>query len=322
MTMKFRYSRNLLAGGLVMALFMPAVSTAAEKTVSAASTKDVMRNVASYTQWNTPFTVVVNGKKLETKGEMINTRMLVPVREVFEAAGAVVTWDSSEQAWQAEGKGMTARQKLGEKKAIVNGVAYELDQEAVLENGNAFVSARLVEAALGLELRWDSAERVLSASAKPAASGFRVWSDAFREYGTIPVQYAHEGVVGGQNISLPVGWEGVPEGTKSFAVVMYDVHPIADNFVHWSVLNIPVTDNGLSEGAAGHLKNGAVELNGYYGMEPPRYSGDHLYRIAVYALDTDKLEAPAQAPTFFEELEPLLRKHSLGYAETDGFFRQ
>jgi hypothetical protein len=56
---------------------------------------------------------------------------------------------------------------------------------------------------------------------------------------------------------------------ESFAVVMFDVHPIADNFIHWSVLNIPASVQELTEGASGHFTDGSVELNSYYGVEPP-----------------------------------------------------
>lgn len=288
---------------------------------SATADKDVGSNVMGYLKWNTPFNVEVNGKKLDAQGEMINTVMLVPMREVFEAAGAKVSWNGAKKVWRADGPGFTAMQQLGSEKTVVNGKAYMLDHEAVLEGGRLLVPVRLMEAALGLELHWNSADRVLSAS-KTQSAGFRIWSDAFRQCGDIPVKYAHGGVPEGRNISLPVSWEKAPKGTQSYAVVMYDIHPIADNYIHWSVLNIPATEKGLQEGVTGHLANGAVELNSYYGMEPPRYSGDHLYRLAIYALDTDKLELPKETPVFFEQLEPLLKEHSLGYASYDGFFRQ
>jgi Raf kinase inhibitor-like YbhB/YbcL family protein len=309
--------------GLLLTVSMP-IAAAAEDNSTTPSTaqKDVASNVASYSQWNMPFNLTVNGKRLEAKGEMVNTRMLVPLRAVFEAAGAIVKWDTAKQSWFAGGKGFTASQKIGETQVIVNGVEYELDHEAVLVNGSVMVPSRLIEAALGLELRWDSANRMLTAASVSTASGFRAWSDGFAAYGEIPVKYAHGGMPSGQNISLPVSWKNAPQGTKSIAVVMYDVHPIADNFIHWSVLNIPVTTPGLAEGTSGRFTDGSVELNSYYGVEPPRYSGDHLYRLAVYALDTDKLELPETTPLFYEQLEPLLLAHSLGYSKQDGIVHQ
>ncbi|WP_127533325.1 YbhB/YbcL family Raf kinase inhibitor-like protein [Paenibacillus kobensis] len=313
--------KMMLITVLAMVLSATAAS-AADKTSAAVEQRDVMHNVASFIEWNSPFTVNVNGKVLETKGEMINSRWFVPVRAVFEAAGANVTWDAVDHSWHAKKQGeFSIEQKVGDTKAVVNGGAVQLDSGAVMADGTVLAPARVIEAALGLELRWDSANRVLTAAPLPEVPGFRVWSDAFPAYGDIPTKYAHGGITGGKNISLPISWEGAPKGTKSFAVVMYDVNPIADSFVHWSVLNIPVTVSGLPEGSAEHFTDGSVELNAYFGMEPPRYSGDHLYRLVVYALDTDKLEIPEQPPTYFDQLEPLLLQHSLGYAVNDGFFR-
>ncbi|RUS47036.1 YbhB/YbcL family Raf kinase inhibitor-like protein [Cohnella sp. AR92] len=313
-------SKIALSIGLLFTLSVPQVYAVEEVTYSSSTIqKDVASNVASYSQWNTPFDLTVNGKKIGTKGQMVNTHMLIPLRTVFEAAGAVVLWNKNTQSWSAEGEGFTAKQKLGESKVTVNGVGYTLDHETVLDHGNMMVSSRLIEIALGLELRWDSSIRMLTASTVTSTSGFKAWSGAFKAYNSIPDKYAHGY---GQNISLPVSWKDAPEGTKSIALVMYDVHPIADNFIHWSVLNIPVSAEGIAEGASGHFSDGSVELNGYYGVEPPRYSGDHLYRLAVYALDTDKLDLPVTAPVFFEQLEPLLLAHSLGYSRQDGFVHQ
>jgi hypothetical protein len=313
----------MLIIGLLLALPMPLASAAESSSGTPSKTaKDVASNVASYSRWNSPFNLTVNGKRLEAQGEMVNSRMLIPLRAVFEAAGATVKWDADKMSWFAEGEGFTATQKLGDSQVMINGAPYELDHEAVLENGSVMVSSRLIEAALGLELRWDSANCMLTASTVSTSSGFQAWSDAFAAYGSIPVKYAHGGMPSGQNISLPVSWKNAPQGTKSFAVVMYDIHPIADNFIHWSVLNIPASAQGITEGASGHFSDGSVEVNSYYGVEPPRYSGDHLYRLAVFALDTEKLELPAAAPVFFEQLEPLLLAHSLGYSRQDGFVHQ
>ncbi|AJY77565.1 hypothetical protein VN24_06925 [Paenibacillus beijingensis] len=146
----------------------------------------------------------------------------------------------------------------------------------------------------------------------------QIESPAFAKFGTIPAKYAHQGG-SGRDISPPVSWSNAPEGTKSFAVVMYDIHPIADNYIHWSVLNVPGAVRELSEDAAAALPAGQ-QPNAYFGMGPPPFSGDHLYRLAVYALDTELLELKDKV-VFFDELEPLLQAHELGHAEWDGFFR-
>ncbi|MFD0695127.1 YbhB/YbcL family Raf kinase inhibitor-like protein [Paenibacillus sp. GCM10027628] len=282
--------------------------------------KDVMSNVSSFLKWNTPITITLDGNKLPVQGVMTNTEILVPLRAVSDAIGNQITWDTEANTAHLSGSGYTISQHVGEATAIVNGISYELDHEATIMDGRLMVSARILPLALGLELRWDSSSRTLSLSSRHGEGGIQLQSAAFTANGDIPVKYAHGGVAGGQNISMPVSWSHAPEGTKSFAVVMYDLHPIADNYIHWSVIDIPAGTKELKEGAAGSLPAGK-ELNAYFGMEPPRFSGDHLYRLAVYALDTEKLDV-GRTPSFFEELEPLLLKHSLAYSELDGFFKQ
>src|SRR5512138_1509400 len=65
-----------------------------------------------------------------------------------------------------------------------------------------------------------------------------IQSSAFKDGGKIPVQYVMPGA-GGKNVSIPLAWKNAPAGTKSFAVSIVDPHPVANNWVHWLVINLP-----------------------------------------------------------------------------------
>ena len=87
---------------------------------------------------------------------------------------------------------------------------------------------------------------------------------------------------GGQNRSLPFQWHDAPEGTRSFALSIVDPHPVANNWVHWLVIDIPAETGELRGGASGReMPPGARELRngfgqaGYGGPQPPPGSGDH-----------------------------------------------
>ncbi len=121
-------------------------------------------------------------------------------------------------------------------------------------------------------------------------------SAAFKDKGKIPIQYVMPGA-GGKNISVPVTWKNVPPGTKSFALSIVDPHPVAQNWVHWMVINIPKDVTGIEEGASRRkMPSGSMELKnsfgdiGYGGPQPPKGTGDHPYVVTVYALNVEKLE--------------------------------
>jgi Raf kinase inhibitor-like YbhB/YbcL family protein len=121
-------------------------------------------------------------------------------------------------------------------------------------------------------------------------------SAAFKDGDKIPIQYVMPGA-GGKNTSVPLLWKNAPSGTKSFALSMVDPHPVAQNWVHWFVINIPANVTSLEEGASKiKMPRGSTELKnsfgdvGYGGPQPPKGTGDHPYVFTLYALSVEKLD--------------------------------
>jgi len=122
----------------------------------------------------------------------------------------------------------------------------------------------------------------------------RVTSPAFEEGGTIPRQYTCDG----ENISPPLQWEAVPEGTRSVAVIMDDPDAPGGTFVHWVIYDLPPDVQELPENlprdknfpVGGEQGINSTDQLGYLGPCPP--SGTHRYFFQVYALD-EKLHLPA-----------------------------
>jgi Raf kinase inhibitor-like YbhB/YbcL family protein len=121
-------------------------------------------------------------------------------------------------------------------------------------------------------------------------------SSAFKDGEKIPIQYVMPGA-GGKNISIPLAWKNVPPGTRSFALSIIDPHPVAQNWIHWLVINIPNDVTFLEEGASGKkMASGSLELRnsfgdpGYGGPQPPKGTGDHPYVVTLYALNVEKLD--------------------------------
>jgi len=121
-------------------------------------------------------------------------------------------------------------------------------------------------------------------------------SSAFKDQGEIPIQYVMPGA-GGKNISIPLSWKNVPPGTRSFALSVVDPHPVAQNWVHWLVIDVPKDATAIEEGASGKkMPKGSVELKnsfgslGYGGPQPPPGTGDHPYVVTLYALNAETLD--------------------------------
>jgi Raf kinase inhibitor-like YbhB/YbcL family protein len=161
---------------------------------------------------------------------------------------------------------------------------------------------------------------VLSLGGQP----MQIISSAFKDGGKIPLKYVRPGA-GGQNVSVPLSWSNAPAGTQSFALSVVDPHPVAHNWVHWLVIDIPKDASSLPEGASGHqMPPGAVELKnsfgdlGYGGPQPPPGSGDHPYVFTLYALSVPKVEL-SRNPSLAAFSQALEGK-TLATATVTGFF--
>jgi phosphatidylethanolamine-binding protein (PEBP) family uncharacterized protein len=66
-------------------------------------------------------------------------------------------------------------------------------------------------------------------------------SPNFAEQATLPKEQVHHAMdAGGQNVSPELTWSGAPEGTKSFALTMYDPDaPTGSGMSAWCLLPVP-----------------------------------------------------------------------------------
>lgn len=152
-----------------------------------------------------------------------------------------------------------------------------------------------------------------------------ITSPSFAHGGEIPALYTCEG----RDISPPLAWSGVPEGTKSLALIVDDPDapdPKAPKmtWVHWVLYHIPPTARGLPEGVQKKdLPQGTLEgLNdwkraGYGGPCPP--IGRHRYFFKLYALDAllPDLGTPTKA-----QIEKAMAGHVLAKAELVGTYEK
>ncbi|HIE91528.1 MAG TPA: YbhB/YbcL family Raf kinase inhibitor-like protein [Acidobacteria bacterium] len=143
---------------------------------------------------------------------------------------------------------------------------------------------------LGLSLSADPT------SAQPAPRSILVESPVLTSGDAMPRVYTPDG----QNLSPPLTWSNLPDGTREIAVLCSDFG--AGNpppWVHWIIYNIPSSATGLPEGipfdpsepvpeaiAGATQGNNSWGLPMYRGPAPPGTSVHH-YHFAVFALDSE-----------------------------------
>jgi Raf kinase inhibitor-like YbhB/YbcL family protein len=165
----------------------------------------------------------------------------------------------------------------------------------------------------------------ISANAKEVNKVMQLTSPNFSDQKIMNKKFTCDG----GNISPALEWSGVPEGTKSFVLIVDDPDaPDPANpqmtWVHWVLYNIPATVSSLPEGVkAKDLPTGTLQgLNdwkktGYGGPCPP--IGQHRYFHKLYALNIilPDLNRPTK-----EKLEKAMQGHILYKAELIGLYRR
>ncbi|TDD42409.1 YbhB/YbcL family Raf kinase inhibitor-like protein [Nonomuraea terrae] len=140
----------------------------------------------------------------------------------------------------------------------------------------------------------------------PEAAVFTVTSTTVTDGAPLPLEQMSAGVPGGKDVSPHLSWSGAPEGTKSYAVTVYDPDaPTGSGFWHWAVADIPATVTELPEGAGDDAGSGLpegsfqlpndVRVARFIGAAPPAGHGPHRYFIVVHALDVEHIGVPAEA---------------------------
>ena len=117
----------------------------------------------------------------------------------------------------------------------------------------------------------------------------RVSSPAFADGAAIPRKYTCDG----QNVAPPLELSGVPNGSKSIAVICEDPGAPSGTFTHWVLYDVPASKHTIAERAlAGKAGMNDFGDTGFGGPCPPKKDGAHHYHFHVYALDTTSLGPP------------------------------
>lgn len=108
--------------------------------------------------------VVVNGEQLSfnVPPVMVQNRTMVPLRGIFEALGAQVSWDAPTRSITAYKADTDVKLIIGDRNATVNGKTVMLDAPPMIIRGSTMVPLRFVSEALGADVKWMAATQTVS----------------------------------------------------------------------------------------------------------------------------------------------------------------
>lgn len=114
-------------------------------------------------------------------------------------------------------------------------------------------------------------------------SYLRLSSPAFEDEGRIPERFSLDG----GNISPPLSWSGVPEGTAELVLMCEDSDVDSTPFLHWLVTGIDPASDGVEEGGVppgGREWPNGFGKAGWGGPHPPPGDEPHRYYFRLYAM--------------------------------------
>jgi Raf kinase inhibitor-like YbhB/YbcL family protein len=145
---------------------------------------------------------------------------------------------------------------------------------------------------------------------------FALESSAFENAQAIPTRHSCEG----EDVSPPLRWSNLPDGTRSLALIADDPDAPAGVFTHWLAWGLDPAAEGLGEGeSAPREGRNDFGTSGYRGPCPPPGHGRHRYVFRLYALDAEPELAAGAAKA---ELEQAIAGHVLTTAELVGTYER
>ncbi len=162
------------------------------------------------------------------------------------------------------------------------------------------MKTRLLVAALGaaLVLGWGIGP------SRAAEKYLDLASSDFKDGGKLPNKYGGNNAQNpnctGENASPALRWMNPPDGTKSYAIMLFDTAGRAPlGVVHWFAYGIPPTRTGFKEGEAAKpptdWRGGKSTMNlpSYFGPCPPKGVKAHPYVFTLMAYDIAPDAIPA-----------------------------
>ena len=107
--------------------------------------------------------VFLDGREIQfdVRPQSVNSRVMVPMRAIFQEFGLRVNWNQSEQTVTATGENVSIVFKIGSNTALVNYAEQKLDAPARAINGTTMIPLRFLSENMGYNLVWNSESNII-----------------------------------------------------------------------------------------------------------------------------------------------------------------
>lgn len=108
-------------------------------------------------------TVIYDGEVIsfDVEPEIINDRVMVPMRTIFETFGAKVKWDDETQTITAKKKSKTIEMTIDSTEMTKNDEVYSFDTAPTIKDDRTLIPIRAISELLGLDVEWDEATQTV-----------------------------------------------------------------------------------------------------------------------------------------------------------------
>ncbi len=128
-----------------------------------------------------PIGILLDGTPLilEVSPILMEGRTMVPLRAIFEALGAEVSWDPTTETVIGSKRSTTIKLTLESREAYVNDRLVQLEVPATIINNRTLVPARFIAESLGAQVQWDNATQTVTILSTPQGINYKMTKSSF-----------------------------------------------------------------------------------------------------------------------------------------------
>ena len=169
-------------------------------------------------------TVTYDGEKIsfDVQPEIVDDRVMVPMRTIFETFGAKVKWDSDTQTITAKKKSKTIQMTIGSSDMTKNDETYSFDVSPIIEDGRTLVPIRAISDMLGLDVEWNEKNNTVTITT-PQDDEDNSWKDNTGTIDLDNVEVTGDGISVSDNvITISKGGDFEVTGTLDDGQIVID----------------------------------------------------------------------------------------------------